>query len=190
MQASRRWGGDVASLCQPQPLSITVDKVKFIHSCIEGECAPRNPGGLHQTNKQALGQGWRLGEISVKQTLSKARLWLWRWALGVGCTVGLGFCFPDTTPWNRHEMLCPEASYLKFCTWVRSWGCFSASKQLVSSRQKSTISALEVGKGKETHSPLEPLEGVCPHWHLDFRPLKLILDSRSPELYENKFELF
>lgn len=38
--------------------------------------------------------------------------------------------------------------------------------------------------------PLEPLEGTRPCWHLDFSPLRPILDFWPPELYDNKFMLF
>ena len=38
------------------------------------------------------------------------------------------------------------------------------------------------GKGKETDSPLEPPEGI----HLDFSPVKPILDSWPPELLDKR----
>ena len=45
-------------------------------------------------------------------------------------------------------------------------------------------------KRKETDSPLEPPEGSQPCQHLDFHPVRCILDFGSPELYNNNFLLF
>ena len=49
---------------------------------------------------------------------------------------------------------------------------------------------LEPGKGKETDSPIDPLEGLRFSWHLDFSPVRSMLDFWSPELQDNTFVLF
>lgn len=44
-------------------------------------------------------------------------------------------------------------------------------------------------RGKETDYPLLP-EGTHSYYHLDFSPMKCILDFRPPELQDNTFVLF
>lgn len=43
--------------------------------------------------------------------------------------------------------------------------------------QGMCVWSLEAGKGKETDSPLEPLEGIRPCQHLDFSPVRTSLES-------------
>lgn len=47
----------------------------------------------------------------------------------------------------------------------------------------------ELGKTK-TVSARGPLDGKQPHCHLDFSPIRLILDFKSPEIQDNSFVLY